>query len=116
MVADPVGLIVLVYHRLTLRLQQARAAFEAKDIQARSDAISKCIELIEVGLLSALDDARGGDVASRLRAHYQLWLTKLLRSNMQASVDLLSEVEEEVKTIKLAWDELKDSFGKGRAQ
>jgi flagellar biosynthetic protein FliS len=115
MVADKIGLVVLLYDKLTLRLQQARAAFEARDIPARSEAISKSIELIEVGLLSALDDAGGGEVAARLRAHYQLWLAKLLRSNMQASINLLSEVEEEVKTIKLAWDELNFPGGNGRA-
>jgi flagellar protein FliS len=116
MVAGKVGLVVLLYDKLILRLQQAKASFEAKDIQGRSDAISKSIELIEVGLIAALDDARGGDLAARLRSHYQLWLTKLLKSKMEASVDLLLEVEDEVKTIKLAWDELKGPSGKDLVQ
>jgi len=116
MVSDPVGLVVLLYDKLIQRIQEARAGFASKDVQARSDAISKAMELIEVGLMSSLDDSRGGEVAVRLRAHYQVWMAKLLRSNMQASVELLSEVEAEVKTIKLAWDELKGADGRGRAQ
>jgi hypothetical protein len=35
---------------------------------------------------------------------------------MEASVDLLLEVEDEVKTIKLAWDELKGPSGKDLVQ
>jgi len=107
MVSDPVGLVVLLYDKLLQRLSEARAGFAAKNIPERSNAISKAIELIEVGLLSSLDDSRGGDVSSRLKAHYQVWMTKLFRANMQASVALIDEVEAEVKTIKLAWDELK---------
>jgi len=116
MPSDPVGLVVLLYDKLLQRLQEAREGFARKDVMGRSEAISKSIELIEVGLLSALDDANGGEVAARLRAHYQVWMTKLFRANMLVSVQLLDEVEAEVKTIKLAWDELKGSAKVNRAQ
>lgn len=106
MVSSSVGLVVMLYEKLLQRIGEAKKAFDEKDIPTRASAISKAIELIEVGLQSSLDDANGGGVAVRLRAHYQLWISKLFRSNMQASVDLLTEVEAEVKTIKSAWDEL----------
>jgi flagellar protein FliS len=107
MVSSPVGLVVLLYDKLLQRIREAQAAFTARDIPARAAAISKAIELVEVGLLPALNDRGGGDVAVRLRNHYQLWLAKLFRANMQASPELLVEIESEVRTIKLAWDELR---------
>jgi flagellar protein FliS len=107
MMSSPVGLVALVYDKLLQRLLEAQAAFTARDIPARAAAISRAIELVELGLISALDDRRGGDVAVRLRNHYELWVAKLFRANMQASPELLVEIESEVRTIKLAWDELK---------
>jgi len=107
MVSDPVGLVILLYDRLLQRLQDARLGFTTRDIPARATAISKAIELIELGLLTSLDDAKGGEVAGRLRVHYQVWIAKLFQANMQASVELIEEVEAEVQTIKSAWAELK---------
>jgi flagellar protein FliS len=107
MVSGQVGLVVLLYDKLLQRIREAQVAFTARDIPARAAAISKAIELVEMGLIPALDNRRGGDVAVRLRNHYQLWVGKFFRANMQASPELLVEIESEVRTIKLAWDELK---------
>jgi flagellar protein FliS len=109
MISDRVGLVSLLYDKLLQRLQEARTAIDVNDVPTRASAISKAIELIEVGLLSSLDGARGGDIALRLRGHYQLWLAKLLEANLNASPVLLQEVDAEVRTIKSAWDELRST-------
>jgi len=107
MVSDPVGLVMLLYDKLLQRINEARGGFAAGDIESRSSSISKAIELIEVGLLSSLDDTRGGEVSRRLRLHYQIWTATLLQANMRASPELLEKVESEVRTIKSAWEDLK---------
>lgn len=106
MVANSVGLVILLYEKLLSRLAEARYAFSSRDVEARAGALIKAVELIEVGLVSSLDLGRGGDVAVRLKSHYELWIAKLFNANMQASEELVSEVEEEVRTIKSAWVEL----------
>jgi len=109
MVSDPVGLVMLLYEKLIERINEAKSGFAARDVEARSAAISKAIELIELGLISSLDESKGGEVAKRLRIHYQIWLATLLQANMEASAALLDQVEREVRTIKSAWEELKGS-------
>ena len=106
MVSSSVGLVILLYDKLLVRLAEAKKGFGGRDIAARSAAISKAIELIEIGLVSSLDHRQGGDVAARLKIHYQVWIAKLFNANMRASEELLFEVEEEVRTLKSAWDQI----------
>jgi len=106
MVSNSVELIILLYDKLLMRLDQVKRGFETKDISARAEALTKSIELIEVGLISSLDYRQGGEVAERLKAHYDIWIAKLFQANMKASMHPVSEVEQEVRVLKMAWDEI----------
>lgn len=112
MVSSPVGLVILLYDRLLLRLAEAKRCLVTRDIPARSEAISKSIELIEIGLISSLDVRQGGDIAARLKIHYDVWIAKLFNANMKASVELLDEVEQEVQTIKSAFSQIEQANDK----
>jgi len=112
MVSSSVGLVILLYDRLLLRLAEAKRCLVTRDILARSEAISKSIELIEIGLISSLDVRQGGDIAARLKIHYDVWIAKLFSANMKASVELLDEVEQEVQTIKSAFSQIEQANDK----
>ena len=112
MVSSPVGLVILLYDRLLQRLAEAKRCLATRDIPARSEAISKSIELIEIGLISSLDVRQGGDIAVRLKVHYDVWIAKLFNANMKASVELLTEVEQEVQTIKSAFSQIEQADNK----
>jgi len=112
MVSSSVGLVILLYDRLLLRLAEAKRCLVTRDIPARSEAISKSIELIEIGLISSLDVRQGGDIAARLKIHYDVWIAKLFNANMKASVELLDEVEQEVQTIKSAFSQIEQANDK----
>ena len=112
MVSSPVGLVILLYDRLLLRLAEAKRCLVTRDIPSRSEAISKSIELIEIGLISSLDVRQGGDIAARLKIHYDVWIAKLFNANMKASVELLDEVEQEVQTIKSAFSQIEQANDK----
>jgi len=112
MFSSPVGLVILLYDRLLLRLAEAKRCLVTRDIPARSEAISKSIELIEIGLISSLDVRQGGDIAARLKIHYDVWIAKLFNANMKASVELLDEVEQEVQTIKSAFSQIEQANDK----
>jgi flagellar protein FliS len=112
MVSSSVGLVILLYDRLLQRLAEAKRCLVTRDIPARSEAISKSIELIEIGLISSLDIRQGGDIAARLKIHYDVWIAKLFNANMKASVELLDEVEQEVQTIKSAFSQIEQANDK----
>lgn len=112
MVSSSVGLVILLYDRLLQRLAEAKRCLVTRDIPARSEAISKSIELIEIGLISSLDVRQGGDIAARLKIHYNVWIAKLFNANMKASVELLDEVEQEVQTIKSAFSQIEQAKDK----
>ena len=112
MVSSSVGLVILLYDRLLQRLAEAKRCLVTRDIPARSEAISKSIELIEIGLISSLDVRQGGDIAARLKIHYDVWIAKLFNANMKASVELLDEVEQEVQTIKSALSQIDQASDK----
>ncbi|MBM3350098.1 MAG: flagellar export chaperone FliS [Betaproteobacteria bacterium] len=112
MVSSSVGLVILLYDRLLLRLAEAKRCLVTRDIPARSEAISKSIELIEIGLISSLDVRQGGDIAARLKIHYDVWIAKLFNANMKASVELLDEVEQEVQTIRSAFSQIEQANDK----
>lgn len=105
-VADPVGLVKLVYDRLSQALVAAGVAIESGNIEARAKAINRAIDLIDLGLVNALDFKQGGELSKRLNAHYTSWMIRLTQANAKNSAELLMAVENEVRTIKSAWDEL----------
>jgi len=109
MVSSSVGLVILLYEKLLIRLDEAKRGFANQDIPARLDAIAKAVELIEVGLISSLDLRQGGEIASRLKIHYDIWIAKLFNANIKASVELLDEVEQEVQTIKSAFMQIEQA-------
>jgi flagellar protein FliS len=106
MAADPVGLIILLYEKLLLRIAEAAVAIQADDLQARGKATSAAIEIISNGLIGALDMDRGGEVAVRLREQYQIWLTMLLQLNLSGDIKLLNILESGVREVLSAWREL----------
>ena len=112
MVSSSVGLVILLFDRLLQLLAEAKRCLVSRDIPARSEAISKSIEIIEIGLISSLDVRQGGDIAARLKIHYDVWIAKLFNANMKASVELLDEVEQEVQTIKSAFSQIEQASDK----
>jgi len=104
---NTLDLIILLYDKLLQRLREAQAAVAAGNIRGRGEATSKAIDIIEKGLVGSLDPARGGDIALRLKTHYQLWSTLLLKYNIQPDDNLLLTIETQVKSLKEGWEELK---------
>jgi len=107
MVADPLGLVILLYEKLLLRIKEVDVAIGAGDIQGRGKSTSAAIEIISNGLIGALDLDRGGDVAVRLKEQYQIWLQMLLQINMNGDARLLGSLASGVAEVLSAWKEVK---------
>jgi len=113
--ANPMELVLLTYEALIRRLKQAEEAFAMSDVAARGEAVSRALEVIEKGLVGALDMNGGGELAKQLMKQYQLWSIQLLRCNLNADPELLGAVINQVVTVRSAWEELKLEAQRERA-
>jgi flagellar protein FliS len=107
MSSDAVGLILLVFDRLLQRLGEFEQAVMRDGLEQRRLASSAAIELIEKGLIGALDFQRGGELALRLKGQYQFWISQLLLANLHGDADLARSLLSQVKTVQSGWQELK---------
>ena len=54
----------------------------------------------------SLDHEKGGDVAANLEQLYDYMTRRLLEASTTKNADLLTDVTDLIKEIKLAWDEI----------
>ncbi len=100
--ATPGQLVVLLYDHLLLSLRRARAAMDARDVEAQSVSLEKGRDVL-TELLVTLDRDRGGEVASNLAALYSFLLGELVQVGIRADVARLDRV------IRMIGD-LRDAF------
>lgn len=105
---SPVDLTILLYEKLIERLLSARLAVEQRNVAARGEAVGLAIELIEKGLVAALDMDQGEDVAKQLRLQYDVWTRALLRVTMNGDLQLINSLEEQFRSVLDAWKELRE--------
>jgi flagellar protein FliS len=105
--ASTLDLVLLLYEKLLDRLRQARESARSGDVAGRGRATGLAIEIIEKGMIGALDMAQGGGIAVRLKDQYQFWMVQLLRFNMEGDINLLDAIEEQIRTVRSGWEEIK---------
>ena len=102
--ASPIELIVLVYKRLIDNLRLAQKAME--EGRENAEQISKALDLIQKGLLAALDHEKGGEISKNLAALYDWAIREILRSRLKNSPEILSGVIEVFRNLEAAWVEI----------
>ncbi len=101
--AEPLELVRILYQAATDTVREARRHLAAKDIRARSRAISKAHAIV-AELAGSLDRERGGAIAQRLELLYDYIKRRLLEANFAQSDALLAEVLGLLATLGEAWD------------
>lgn len=104
--ADPHRLIVLLFDGAEAALTRARACLAAKDINGKSDALVKAIEIINDGLAASLNTESGGELAGNLKALYDYMVSRLIHANAHMDPVAVSEVQKLLGEIAGAWREL----------
>ena len=102
--ASPIELIVLVYKRLIDNLRLAQKAME--EGRENAEQISKALDLIQKGLLAALDHEKGGEISKNLAALYDWAIREILKSRLKNSPEILSGVIEVFRNLEAAWVEI----------
>jgi len=103
--ADNVQLIQMLFDGLAESLATARGHIENKNIQEKSNALSRASRIV-VGLQGALDFERGGELATNLNELYAYMTRRILHVNATNDLEVLSEVVSLVRDISEAWQSL----------
>ena len=103
---DPWDLVCLLYAKAIEKLNQAVSHLDAGDIDERSKAISRAMEIIlELG--SSLDGDAGGEIATDLARLYEYIFERLAEANAQQERAPLDEAIRLLSTLHEGWRQAK---------
>ncbi|MFP4137029.1 MAG: flagellar export chaperone FliS [Halomonas sp.] len=106
MSASPHQLIVMLFDGAIASIRAARLHLEAGHTAEKGKAISKAMDIINNGLMAALDVEKGGEIAERLAALYDYTVRLLLTANLRNDVESLDQAETLLNDIAGAWKEI----------
>ena len=101
---SPIELVILIYDRIADKLLAAEAAIAANQRAALGEAVQQAIDLIEQGLVAALDHDKGGEVSANLGRVYDYCLRRLLQANLWRDVEMLREVGRLLAELREGWE------------
>lgn len=106
MAADPHHLIVMLFDAAESCIRRARIHIADGNIAAKGEAISKAIDIINKGLIAALDRSKGGEVADNLGRIYEYVNMLLLQANVKNDAGALLQAERLLADISSAWRQI----------
>ena len=104
--ASPHQLISMLFDGVQTAIKAARLHMENGNTAEKGKAITKAIDIVNSGLLVALDKDNGGELAERLEALYNYISGLLLRANLNNSTGALDEAAQLLNEIGSAWKEI----------
>lgn len=104
--ATPHHLIEMLFDGLQVSIRKARLFMQAGNMAEKGKAISRALDIVNQGLLAALDMERGGEIAEGLALIYDYCTRLLLKANLHNDVDKLDEAERLLDEVGSAWREL----------
>lgn len=109
MSASPHQLIMMLFDGAQSGLRTARLHMQSGNVAEKGKAISKVLDIVNNGLLAALDTEQGGEMAERLASLYDYVGNLLLQANLHNDEQCLDEAGRLLDTIGSAWREIGDS-------
>ena len=103
---DPWDLVCLLYSKAIEKLNQAVSHLDSGDIEERSKAISRAMEIL-LELTSSLDGEAGGEIATNLARLYQYIFERLAEANAQQKRAPLEEAIRLLSTLYEGWQQAK---------
>ena len=105
MSASPAKLVAMLHDKAITSLQEAVAAFELGDVQARHDANSKASDVI-AHLWGTLDLEQGGEIAANLGRIYDYMIRRLADVDFKQDPEAAREVIGLLGPLRKSWYEL----------
>lgn len=106
MSASPHQLIVMLFDGAQSSIRAARIHMQAGNVAEKGKAISKALDIVNNGLLAALDTDKGGEIAERLGALYDYVVRLLLAANLHNDQESLDQAENLLNDVASAWREI----------
>lgn len=106
MSATPHRLIGMLFDGAQTSIRAARLHMQSGDVAEKGKAISRAIDIVNQGLLAALDHERGGELAERLEQIYDYVVRLLLQANLHSDEQRLDEAARLLEDIGSAWREI----------
>ena len=103
--ASPHKLIAMLLDGALERIASASGAMNRGELAASGEAIGKAISIVD-SLRVSLDHEQGQSLAESLSALYDYMTRRLLEANATKDADMLVEVADLLKEVKIAWDEI----------
>lgn len=104
---DPHQLIAMLFDGALSAIAAARGALQRGDIGAKGRHIGKAVRIVEEGLLCALDQERGGELARNLNDVYAYVNMRLTQANLRNDPAALRECHDLLAPIRDAWTSIK---------
>lgn len=103
--SNPHQLIMLLFQAAEQAISLAKIHMESGNIAEKGLAISRAIDIINLGLKASLDIEAGGQIAENLAALYDYMVRRLISANIKNQVAILDEVATLLYEISSAWAE-----------
>lgn len=103
MSASPHKLIVMLYDGARSAIARSKFHLENNELEARGNAISKAINIIDNGLRAVLDHEAGGEISANLESLYEYMTRRLMLANLRSDVEMLNEVDALLENLASAW-------------
>ena len=104
--ASPHQLIVMLFDGALASMRAARIHMQSGNTAEKGLAISKALDIVNNGLMAALDEEKGGEVASRLASLYDYIARLLLAATLHGDEKSLDQAEALLGDVASAWREI----------
>lgn len=104
--ASPHQLIVMLFDAAQTSIRATRLHMQAGNVAEKGKAISRAVDIVNRGLVAALDHERGGELAARLAQIYDYVTRLLLQANLRNDEQSLDQAEKLLEEIGSAWREI----------
>lgn len=104
--ASPHQLIAMLFDGAQAAIKAARLHMTNENVAEKGKSISKAIDIVNSGLLAALDKEKGGELAERLEGLYNYVTNLLVKANIHNDTAKLDEAAELLQNIGSAWKEI----------
>ena len=107
--ANPIRLVILLYDRAILCLEEAIDAIEGgcgdlESVKRKAENLTKAVDILVV-LRSSLDTGKGKEISKNLDEIYEVLIDEIVRANMKNDAKILRKVKEILEELREAWEE-----------
>lgn len=106
MSASPHRLISLLFDGADSAIRAAAIHLRDGNVVEKGKSISRALDIVNNGLLAALDRERGGELAGNMASLYEYIARLLLRANLRDDLDALEEAGRLLGDLAGAWREI----------